>query len=573
VLANPKKVTPIISQVQGVINRRGASKVAALLRDVEITKTVTSTSGDVKAVKGVVKQANAERAATELMQAEAKTAMAEAAKRQRRAIKDAGDAKRAAAAAEAAAIKERDAAAAALVKKVKEAAAAAAKEAKAELERKTKEIRDNPSSTKWEQNKAIKALKQMDELRASEAAGAEKQAAADAKREATAVRMAWKAPTVDSKTPSDRDIQTQQFRRSSTAEQRRRIVERNAAASVPVPAAEPYFDADEKWHKPGRHIATLARPAKGRKALFDQKQEEGELEEAAMYQRNETTDAMYCQTLVWEFNSPTSVDDFLELMKRIIQDDLHPEGYFKVFTIQTHNGLPTGATGKYLTVSLGSIQQYLDLNYAHDIRGMLNAKQTKATMQQYGIQKVSGDFVTSKAPAALREVLGAWQSQPYSTIRLTEKPFSIPGGWKTVAEYAANTNDLLVVVNSMASTDKEHVWYTPAIARCKAFSDAYNAAVPAIKQTAMYKGVATPVNLLCKTGPGSAVSVQFVSAYKYAQVVESVGTPAEDEMQGLKSSAVYYCGPGASNSDVIQRVDFELNGVDGMDCNVLAAAI
>ena len=517
----------------------------------------------------------AKHSAQALAKKQASDAAAKASRDRLAELQKAGKAKRAEEqeAAEAAAAEQ--AAAEAAAQEETSALAAIEAQAKADYEAKTKAI-EASDTTIWEKNKAKLVLRQIEELRASEAEKAAKEAETLAKKEATAARLSWTAPTVDSKTPSEDELKQRK-------QKRRSWVKGESETPVSTPEAEPEFDIDAKYHRVGKAHNTMARPVKGRKTVFDQKEEEAREHKANMMQRADITASMYVQALTYTFHNEKEASEYLALQKRIMEDDLQAEGYYNVYKlpeIVTADGVRGGVgngfmlgTIRYLTIAVGTCDQFIQLHRTYDIRHLLNADQTVQTRKQYGIQALDGWIVCQKAPTAVKDAISSWNGESWCNIRQFDCDFNTPGGWRSVAKYAKRQNkDLLLCISNVSAE-------TPAalakfMVKENEYVSEYNKAADDIRQGALYKGVKSPVSLVQKTSGTSAVIFRMLGAFQHVGTVQEMETASEDTMVGLASRTYYFAGPGAvGNSEISQRVDFELEGTDGMTVAVLPNAV
>lgn len=584
-LVLPKKVSSVeesgFSYAEGAAAAAAADIAAIDLNSGEVQEAKIRTAEPkmerIKTPVGEIgshKAMNAKQSAAAIAKKQASDAAAKESRARMLEIQKAGKAKRAEEQAAAEAVAEAKAAADLAVLEEKAAAAEAAQQAKADYAAKMKEI-EASGATIWEKNKAKKALKQIEELRASEAAKEAKEAEKLAKKEAAAARLSWTAPVVEAATPSDDELKQRK-------QKRRSWIKGESTTPVSVPKAEPTFDPDEKYHKAGKHMNTMARPVKGRKTIFDHKEEEAREHTANVMQRADTTASLYTEVLTWTFANEKAASEYLTLKKQIIEDDLQAEGYYKVYKIAdeiTADGAPGIGNGfmvgnvRYLTVAVGTCDQFIELHRTYDIRTLLNGKQTTQTKKQYGIQALEGWMVCQKTPTSVKDVTASWNSESWCNVAVIDSPFLAPGGWRSVAKYAKKEGqDLLLSISHVRAETKAAL--SQFMMKENQYVDAYSKCAEDIRATALYKGVKAPVSLVASTGESSAFIFRMIGAFQHVGTVEEMESPAEDAVHGLAARTWYFAGPGAFKNALIgQRVDFELEGTFGLTVACLEEAL
>lgn len=330
------------------------------------------------------------------------------------------------------------------------------------------------------------------------------------------------------------------------------------------PEAEPEFDPQARYMVTSKHLATLARPVGAAKKMIEDQAEEVAAELAETFSRAAITTTMYVEILTWTFWNKKSGDDFEVRMRRLVDDDMQAEALFNVFRLPQEKGKNAGneflnSEVNYMTIAIGTCEQYTDMHRAVDYRSEFNHGLTKQIRMQAGIKKINGTFYAQAIPAGAQAVIDDWNSDAQNDIAIVThvtNRLGVPGGWATVARYVSENlddNDLLITVGKDIATS------AAALEGTGNWRDIYRAeykkVAPEMAEFAVFKGWCTPIDVQCTRSDKITMDTfSLTSASMESEARAAVAADPAKECEGLTSRQIVIAGPGSKTPELQDHI-------------------
>ena len=434
----------------------------------------------------------------------------------------------------------------------------------------------------WEKKTKLKELKEVDELRKAEEAKQEAEEAEVRRKEKKAgflSRFTPEAADPNAITLGDATLARNKAKRGVSkwnAPKPMAAIGEGAAAHK-EPERRQEYDPQKQYLVTSKHLATMRRAVGSKRAIFDAINEELE-EEHSSRQGEYDVACIYVETLVWSFHNRKSGGQFLEMMHEIVDDDRQAEAYFQVYELpvdiegasidktmrQYDNDYLVGGESsiRYLTVAVGTTEQYCDLHRIYDMRQILNADVTpwgesadamRAATQlkhQRGIKHVAGTFHCIKKNDSVGRVIADWNKAENIDIKFqVNRQVSVPGGWSTVSRYIGGTGgDLLMSFglyqsDGRAASDSAMNWLE--VARSE-----YKKVAPNMAEFIIFKGIKTPLDFETRESDNEFSSFSMHSCPLWLKAKKKSKVSVDDEMASVTRCKRWFFGPGASNPDL-----------------------
>ena len=177
---------------------------------------------------------------------------------------------------------------------------------------------------------------------------------------------------------------------------------------------------------------------------------------------------------------------------------------------------------------------------------------------------VAGSLFCARESVVLREVVADWNKADYCNINsVGVRKLNVPGGWATVARFVEDntgddSNDLMITVGKYegdaTGIEGTKNWL-------EIFYLEYQESAPRLGSSAVFTGMASPVDFGADTTPTSFMTVGFNSGALWLRAKKKVGAAAATDMTGLATQQLYHFGPGAQKGPLTEYVD-ALNGLN-----------
>lgn len=438
----------------------------------------------------------------------------------------------------------------------------------------------------WEKKTKLKELKEVLELRKAEDA---KQEAEDEKirqqekKTAFMSRFQVEKADPDVKSLGDATMARNKAKRGSSkwsAPKPMAAIGEGAGGSSAAFSERKEFDPQRQYLVTSKHLATMRRPVGSKKAIFDAINEDLE-EEHSSRQGEYDVACIYVETLVWSFPNRKSGNDFLDMMYEVVADDRQAEAFFQVYELPyevegasvskgmrqyDNDYLPGSADIRYLTVAIGTTEQYCDLHRIYDMRGILQADVTpwnesadamRAATQlkhQRGIKHVTGTFNCIKKVASVGRVIDDWNQAENINIKFqVNKEVSVPGGWSTVSRFVGGTGEnLLMSFGLYQSADK--AGSDGALNWLQVARSEYQKVAPNIGEFVIFKGVKTPLDFETRESATNFSSFSMHSNKLWLKAKAKAKVSIDAEMEGVERCKRWFFGPGAADPDMAKYV-------------------
>lgn len=387
-----------------------------------------------------------------------------------------------------------------------------------------------------------------------------------------------------------------------------------ALATVSEPVREAEFDPQAQYLVTSKHLATMKRPVGSKKLLFRQMEEEA-MEEAQGLQGG-LQPTIYAEILTWSFYNRKSGEEFIKLMEEIAEQGLCAEGYFNIFelpvnieavsvpeelrqdrahgtyTIKTNmsttgnNYVPAHGDVRYMSVAVGTTEQFVNLHRSMDIRLIMNSGITKQLEKQRGIKHVSGIYQCAKGgQTKASSIVDEWNLEAYVSIEASvNRKLGVPGGCPTVtwfagggdADVGGSGDDLLLTVGThtcdagVENTEDAFNWFDIVRGEYKKVS------IP-LSQNALFNGVCSPIDYSHEHPKERAQPLRFTTfsmqrASNWLAAKKNAGSDDRAEMAGISNRKVFYFGAGAHKPEMKEYVS-SLQGIQGMQAAILSGAV
>jgi len=457
---------------------------------------------------------------------------------------------------------------------------------KAERERKIEgaaAIKASESANKWEKNKATKLEREMMELIQAEDAKFEQEEREAGKQEAKDALVArFNQPGPESRVPSDQTLGRRKkgsLKKSNDgvtvvadfggSDFKPQVVKSNGALVLRDTLLQ------DKYLAKNSYLKTLNRPVGGKKKLFEQKNDG--LKEDQKYLAGEMVNTLlYVEAFKWSFNNEETAATFVEVLKNIRESDYQAEAYYNAMELPATADIGDGKKFNYLTVAVGTVEQYKQFHSTYDIRALVNAAVTPHTANSAGIKSVTGNLFCARKSAVLEEVAKDWNKSAYCDIAVQPpvRKLNLPGGWATVARYindnrnSADSNDLMINIATFQGSKG-------AVASLKnqleIFYLEYQGLAPQLAQSAVFNGWTSPIDFAVDVTTNKSepkfITVSFSSSSLWLRAKAKAGATTKADMAGMTLQEMYFTGPGAYTPAMVEYTA----GLNGLGVDGLAA--
>jgi hypothetical protein len=261
---------------------------------------------------------------------------------------------------------------------------------------------------------------------------------------------------------------------------------------------------------------------------------------------------MYVEVLRWTFFNQKYGKKFVGIMGKLMDDKQQAEGYYQLFQAPNSaegNLYDPSARVTYITVGVGSTDQYVALHTNTDLRAIINEDKTKQLAHQAGIKEVAGTFYCIKEPAPVKRIITDWNTEDYCKMRFVVVPnLSIFGGSGTFSRFLQGTKD--AVMSFKISKSPDIMVTDDLLKQLRGVREEYKKVAPDIGAAGMFKGIKAPLDFDALIGETQVHSFGLLGASWLAQAHEASEASV---VEGVTTEEFFF-GPGASSAQIAAYV-------------------
>jgi hypothetical protein len=255
--------------------------------------------------------------------------------------------------------------------------------------------------------------------------------------------------------------------------------------------------------------------------------------------------------MVWTFFNLKAGEKFVNFVSKINKEGHQAEGYFQCFKLPgvqlgVGNEYHPAAKFQFMTVSIGSTEQYVNLHKLYDTRAVMNAGRTTQTKHQVGIKSVVGTLYCMKDVAPIKTIFADWNTAEECNMQFIKVPgLSVAGGWSTVARFVRDTAAKEVLMSYTVRKSADVSKQAAIIQRSKDLAANYAKSAPQLSDLVVFKGVASPIDFAVVVGD----EVHSFGIHCAGHFLKTTAAVAGDFPVGVTSTELYF-GAGVHAKDL-----------------------